>query len=86
MMTRLGEFLAKKSINKASVSRKTGIRESRLSALSNRTSTKLMANELYIIALAIDTSPVMLLEFVCGHLKVKADTKVDRRKKAHRGN
>jgi hypothetical protein len=43
-----------------------------------------MADELYIIALAIDTSPIMLLEFVCGHLKVQTDTKIDRRKKAHR--
>lgn len=56
-MTALGLYLAKKSINKAEVSRKTGISKSRLSQLSSNESTKLRADELYLIALAIDIDP-----------------------------
>ncbi len=56
-MTKLGLYLAKKSINKAEVSRKTGISKSRLSQLSSNDSAKLRAEELYQIALAIDVDP-----------------------------
>lgn len=56
-MTDLGLYLAKKSINKAEVARRTGISKSRLSQLSGNDSTKLRADELYLIALAIDVDP-----------------------------
>ncbi len=72
-MTRLGEYLAKQSVNRASVSRKTGISKTRLSELSNNDTTKLRADELYLIALATDTNPCELLGFVCGDLKLKKD-------------
>ncbi|HPM31313.1 MAG TPA: helix-turn-helix transcriptional regulator [Chryseolinea sp.] len=70
-MTKLGEFLAKKSINRASISRKTGISKTRLSELSNNASTKLRADELYLIALATESDPSEVLEFVCGWLKLE---------------
>lgn len=60
-MTKLGLYLAKKSINKAEVSRKTGISKSRLSQLSSNETTKLRADELYAIALAIDVDPCEVL-------------------------
>jgi DNA-binding Xre family transcriptional regulator len=72
-MTKLGEFLARKSINRASISRKTGISKTRLSELSNNNSTKLRAEELHLIALAVDVDPSDLLKHVCGHLKLKKD-------------
>ncbi len=56
-MTELGLYLAKKSINKAEVSRKTGISKSRISQLSSNPKTKLSAKELYMISLAIDADP-----------------------------
>lgn len=61
-MTKLGEYLTKKSINKAEVSRRTGISKSRLSELSTNLKTKLRAKELYLIALAIDVNPCEVLE------------------------
>lgn len=70
-MTSLGEYLSKKSVNKADVSRKTGISPSRLSQLSNNKSTILKVNELYLIALAIDVPPIEILDKVCCHLKLK---------------
>jgi hypothetical protein len=73
-MTRIGEFLSKKSINRASVSRKTGIGKTRLNELSNNVTTKLRADEVYLIALATDTNPGELLEFVSGHLQLINDT------------
>jgi DNA-binding Xre family transcriptional regulator len=70
-MTVLGGILSKKSIKKADVSRKTGISTSRLSQLSNNETTNLKAEELYLIALAIDVPPLEILNKVCSHLKLK---------------
>jgi putative transcriptional regulator len=67
-MTRLGEYLNKKSIKKAEVSRKTGISPSRLSELALNKSTNLKAEELYLIALAIDVDPTIILSEIFGHL------------------
>ena len=69
-MTKLGEFLAKKSVNKSMVARKTGLSNQRLGELSTKESAKLRADELYLIALAIGTNPLDLLEYVCGHLEL----------------
>jgi len=56
-MTLLGVYLTKKSVNRALVSKRTGISQARLSQLSLNESTKLRADELYLIALAIDVDP-----------------------------
>ncbi len=72
-MTELGSYLAKKTVNKAEVSRRTGISTSRLSELTLNASTKLRADELYMIALAIDVEPCEVLKEVCGHLKLEND-------------
>lgn len=69
-MTTLGRYLKSKSINKADVSRKTGISSARLSVLSNDESTKLQAKEAYLIAKAIDVAPGEILESVFGHLNL----------------
>lgn len=69
-MTKLGLFLAKKSINKAEVSRRTGISTSRLSQLTLNETTKLQADELYLIARAIHIDPCEVLSEICGHLKL----------------
>ncbi|HBF20116.1 MAG TPA: DNA-binding protein, partial [Cryomorphaceae bacterium] len=61
-MTPLGLYLAKKSINKAEVARRTGLSKSRISQLTSNESTQLRADELYLIALAIDAEPGELLE------------------------
>lgn len=69
-MTTLGMYLTKKSVKKASVSRRTGISASRLSELTLNDKAKLRAHELYLIALAIDVDPCEILKEVCGHLKL----------------
>ncbi|MCE7996845.1 MAG: helix-turn-helix transcriptional regulator [Roseivirga sp.] len=71
-MTRLGDYLAKRAINRAAVSRRTGISKTRLSELSNNHGTKLRADELYLIALAIEADPCEVLDYVCNHLKLEA--------------
>lgn len=70
-MTDFGLFLAKKSVNKSEISRKTGISKSRLSELSMNPSAKLKADELYLVALAIDTGPVELLNHLFKDIKLK---------------
>jgi putative transcriptional regulator len=69
-MTEIGKFLEKKSVNKAEVARRTGISTSRLSELSLNESTRFTVQELYLIALAIDTKPAIVLEEVCKNLKL----------------
>lgn len=70
-MTVLGEYLAKKSINKSEISRKTGISKPRLSELTLNETTHLRAKELYLIALAIDVDPCEILKEVYGEVKLK---------------
>ncbi|MBW8244840.1 helix-turn-helix transcriptional regulator [Muricauda oceani] len=70
-MTLLGEYLAKKSIKKAEVSRKTGLSQSRLSELTLNKSSKLRVDELYLIALAIDTNPCEVMNEICKNLTLK---------------
>lgn len=70
-MTDLGLYLSRKSVNRSDVSRKTGISKTRLSELSNNKRTKLRANELYLIALAIDVEPCDVFKEVCKELKLK---------------
>lgn len=53
-MTFFGKYLTDKSINKAEVSIKTGIRKSILNQLSTKDNTNLKAEELYLIAKVID--------------------------------
>jgi DNA-binding Xre family transcriptional regulator len=70
-MTKLGEYLASKSVNKSDVSRKTGISKARLSELTIKPTARLRASELYMIALSIGADPGAVLEYVCGELKKK---------------
>ena len=74
-MTELGLYLSRKSVNRSDVARKTGISKTRLSELSNNLSTKLRADELYLIALAIDVDPCDILKEVCKGLELRSDTK-----------
>lgn len=72
-MTELGLFLAKKSVNRSDVARKTGISKTRLSELANNARTKLRADELYLIALAIDVDPCEIFTEICGGLELKSE-------------
>lgn len=70
-MTKLGEYLILKSVNKSEIARKTGLSKPRLSELTLKPSAKLRADELYLIALAIDANPCDLLEALFGELKLR---------------
>jgi len=69
-MTELGEFLKKKSVNKAEVSRRTGINPSRLSELSRNSKARLTAEEVVLIAKAMDIEPIVLLMEVCKNVEL----------------
>ena len=69
-MTELGAYLAKKSINKSEVSRKTGISKPRLSELTLKESAHLRAKELYLIALAIDVDPCEILKEIFSDVRL----------------
>ncbi|PJB59285.1 MAG: DNA-binding protein [Bacteroidetes bacterium CG_4_9_14_3_um_filter_41_19] len=70
-MTDLGSYLTKKSVNRATVSRRTGISQARLSQLSSNESTKLRADELYLIALAIDIDPGEMIRDIFKGIKIE---------------
>ena len=70
-MTKLGKYLEKKSVNKAEISRRSGISKARISELTHNLSTKLRAEELYLIALSINVDPCEILKEVCGHLRIE---------------
>ncbi len=70
-MTKLGIYLAQKSVNKAEVARKTGLTKARMNELTLNERSHLRAEELYLIALAIDVSPCDLLEALYAGLKEK---------------
>lgn len=70
-MTSLVKYFLEKSLNKVNISRKTGIKTSRQSNLGTKKSAKLTAEELHLIALAIDVKPTDILTELCGHLKLK---------------
>lgn len=69
-MTKLGEFFKMRSVNRAGLSRKTGIGTTRLSQLANHKSARLQADELYLISLALKIDPNELLMYVCKGLKL----------------
>ena len=71
-MTPLGQYLNRKSVKNAMVSRRTGISQARLSQLGSNESTKLRADELYLIALAIDVAPGEMFEDIFKDLKLNS--------------
>lgn len=70
-MTELGRFLNKKSVNKAEISRRTDITTSRLSDLCLKEYARLTAEELHLIALAIDINPSEVYKEIFKNIKLK---------------
>lgn len=75
-MTELGIYLAKRSINKAEVSRKTGLSAYRISQLTINSKSQLRVEELYLIALAIGVKPGEMFEYLCRDLTLQEDNAV----------
>lgn len=61
-MTKLGYYLGQRSVNKAEVARRTGLTRARMNELTLTETSKLRAEELYLIALAINVKPAEMLE------------------------
>ena len=70
-MTKLGLYLAAKSVNKSEISRKTGLTKARINSLSMNTKSYLRAEELVLIALAIDIDPAEMQKDLYSHIKLK---------------
>jgi uncharacterized RmlC-like cupin family protein len=69
-MTKLGEYLSKKSVNKAVVARKTGLSKQRMGELTLNSDAKLRAHEVKLIALAIGVVPGELFDYVCEEIEL----------------
>jgi putative transcriptional regulator len=70
-MTKFGQYLAAKSVNKSEVSRKTGLSKARLNRLSMEPTSHLRAEELVLIALAIDVEPCDMLNDLYKGVRLK---------------
>ena len=70
-MTKLGLYLAQKSVNKSEVARKTGLSKARMNELTLNERSHLRAEELYLIALAIDVKPGDLLDALYNYLSLE---------------
>jgi hypothetical protein len=69
-MTKLGEYLSRKSVNKSEIARRTGLSSPRLSELTINPKAQLRADELYLIAMAIDADPCEMLKEICSDLRL----------------
>lgn len=67
-MTRLGEFLAKKAVNKAKLGRMTKLSRQRISELCLNEKAKLTGLELYKISLAMEIEIKKLAEILYDNL------------------
>ena len=70
-MTKFGLYLARKSVNRSEIARKTGLSNPRLSELTINPRAKLRADELYLIAKAMDVNPAEMLDFIYDDLTLK---------------
>ncbi|MXV53317.1 helix-turn-helix domain-containing protein [Pedobacter sp. HMF7647] len=61
----------KRSANRADISRKTGISTTRLSRLVTEPNSNLRADELYLIALAINVDPCEVQKELFNNLKLE---------------
>jgi DNA-binding Xre family transcriptional regulator len=73
-MTRFGEYLAKRSVSKAALSKRTGITVQRLNDLTLKDNARPMGFELYLVAKAIEADLDDMHAFLYGHLKLKEIT------------
>lgn len=73
-MTKLGDYLAKRSVNKSQVAKRTGLTKARMNELTLTDTSKLRADELYLIALAISVSPCEMLNDICGGLTLISES------------
>lgn len=71
-MTKLGEYLARRSVNKSMVARRTGLSKARLNELTLNDKARLRVEELFLIAKAIDADACHMLQELCGHLELRA--------------
>ncbi|TXJ27624.1 MAG: XRE family transcriptional regulator [Chitinophagaceae bacterium] len=69
-MTKLGNYLDQKSVNKSEIARKTGLSRARMNELTLSDRSHLRAEELFLIALAINVAPCELLTALYGRLKL----------------
>jgi DNA-binding Xre family transcriptional regulator len=69
-MTKFGNYLAQKSVNKSEVARKTGLSRARMNELTLHERSHLRVEELYLIALAIGVKPCDLLEALYADMKL----------------
>lgn len=69
-MTKLGDFLANKYINRANLSRQTGISTNRMFSLCTQESAQLRLEEFYLICLALELDPSEFITVICGDVKL----------------
>lgn len=71
-LSKFGQFLSDGLIFQRTVSRRTNIKESKLSVLMNDKESSPLAKDVYLTALAIREKPSDAFKFISGHLQVNS--------------
>ncbi|WP_367914936.1 helix-turn-helix domain-containing protein [Leadbetterella sp. DM7] len=67
--TSFGKYLDHKSVNQAALARATGIRPNRISEFASKDCLKMRADEIYLLAKAMNEAPCHLLEYLYRDIK-----------------
>lgn len=70
-LTQLGLYLSRKPLSQAKLSRRTGISKDRMSKLHVDIKSRPTAEEIYLIALALEIPYTEIIDFLCKDLKLR---------------
>jgi transcriptional regulator with XRE-family HTH domain len=70
-LTQLGLYLSRKPLSQAKLARRTGISKDRMSKLHVDIKSRPTADEIYLIALALEVPYTEIIDFLCKDLKLR---------------
>lgn len=76
-ITQLGLYLSRKPLSQAKLSRRTGISKDRMSKLHVDIKSRPTAEEIYLIALALEIPYTDIIDFLCKDLKLRPQEEWD---------
>ena len=80
-LTLLGLYLSRKPLSQAKIARRTGISKDRISKLHVDIKSRPTAEEIYLIALAVDVPYTEIMDFLCKDLKLRPEDEWDKKSK-----
>jgi|GEM_PF-1032133 len=76
-ITQLGLYLSRKPLSQAKLARRTGISKDRMSKLHVDIKSRPTAEEIFLIALALEVPYTEIIDFLCKNLKLRPQAEWD---------